>query len=78
MTRRPVGIPGTPVGQYYSGPFTGSVCKSGDPEFFSEKLMSTPEENIEILRYFGKGGILIRIQPAKIAGLYGSLFFNLV
>jgi hypothetical protein len=38
--------------------------------------MSTPEKNIEILRYFGKWGILTRIRPAKIAGLYGSLFFQ--
>jgi hypothetical protein len=35
LTRRRAGIQGTPADQYYSGPFTGSVCQSGDPEFLS-------------------------------------------
>jgi hypothetical protein len=35
LPRRQVDIPGTPAGQYYSGPYTGSVCQSGDRDIFS-------------------------------------------
>jgi len=39
--------------------------------------MSTPEENIKILPYFRKRGILIRIRSCKIAGLYRPPFYHM-
>ena len=76
LTCRRVSRPGTPAGQYYSGPFTGSFCQSGEPDIFPWKLVSTHQENIDIIRYFWKRGNLIRIKPVKIAGFYESVFLE--
>jgi hypothetical protein len=35
LHRRRVSKVGTPAGLYYSGPFTGSFCQSGEPVFIS-------------------------------------------